>query len=200
MERLQRVLAAAGVASRRRAEELIVEGRVRVEIVVPVGRTHCLDRTGEKVAVECGRDRVRIPHNAAVSKLDDALESLLLAVARRARERGKKCKPEQPDLKLHANASSGEGSARRPNPAPRTELLCREVGRKGTGAEPCRSSRPSLGWCSERVTRRVSPSGQKFRKPWLRNSSHHSQSTAPTPSQRRSDRKAGLIALRAQHA
>ncbi|HQZ90997.1 MAG TPA: S4 domain-containing protein, partial [Thermomicrobiales bacterium] len=31
MERLQRVLAAAGVASRRRAEEMIVAGRVRVD-------------------------------------------------------------------------------------------------------------------------------------------------------------------------
>ncbi|HEX5165746.1 MAG TPA: pseudouridine synthase [Thermomicrobiales bacterium] len=39
MERLQRVLASAGIASRRRAEELILEGRVRVdgEIVTELG-------------------------------------------------------------------------------------------------------------------------------------------------------------------
>ena len=52
MERLQRVLAAAGIASRRRAEELIVEGRVRVDgkVVTELGTQ--VDPMRQKIEVD----------------------------------------------------------------------------------------------------------------------------------------------------
>ena len=52
MERLQRVLAAAGIASRRRSEELILEGRIRVdgEIVTELGTK--VDPSTQKIEVD----------------------------------------------------------------------------------------------------------------------------------------------------
>ncbi|HBY45778.1 MAG TPA: rRNA pseudouridine synthase, partial [Chloroflexi bacterium] len=52
MERLQRVLAAAGVASRRRAEEMIVAGRVRVDgkVVTELGTQ--VDPSAQKIEVD----------------------------------------------------------------------------------------------------------------------------------------------------
>lgn len=58
MERLQRVLASAGIASRRRAEELIVDGRVRVDgqIITELGSK--VDPETQKIEV----DGKLIPH------------------------------------------------------------------------------------------------------------------------------------------
>jgi 23S rRNA pseudouridine2605 synthase len=52
MERLQKVLAAAGVASRRQCEELIVAGRVEVdrEVVTKLGT--CVDATRQEIRVD----------------------------------------------------------------------------------------------------------------------------------------------------
>src|SRR5215471_9155072 len=51
-ERLQKILAQAGIASRRKAEELIVEGRVQVngKVVTELGTRASLDRDHIRVA------------------------------------------------------------------------------------------------------------------------------------------------------
>src|SRR5262245_27632695 len=52
MERLQKILAAAGVASRRKAEEIILAGRVRVNGAVVTELGTKADPAADKIAVD----------------------------------------------------------------------------------------------------------------------------------------------------
>ena len=65
MERLQKVIAQAGIASRRKAEELITEGKVKVNGIV-------VTELGTKVS-----DKDRIEVNNELGVLKDALRQAI---------------------------------------------------------------------------------------------------------------------------